>query len=62
MPTVGSISTKDVLYPKGGEKEEVPDIAKQYKKTHGNFGPGEQKARDYEWGLDHTKHRFGLGE
>lgn len=33
-----------------------------YKKTHGNFDPGEQKRRDYEWNFDHTAHRFGFGE
>lgn len=33
-----------------------------YKKTHGNFAPGEQKAREYNWDLDVTKHRFGYGE
>lgn len=33
-----------------------------YKKTHGNFDPGEQKQRDYEWKLDKDSHRFGFGE
>jgi len=47
VPTIGSESTKDVLYIKDGSKEEKPEIAKMYKKTHGNFGPGEQRERDY---------------
>lgn len=37
-------------------------IEEMYKKTHGNFAPGEQKAREYNWDLDVTKHRFGYGE
>lgn len=41
MPTIGSESAKEVLYPIGGEKEERADIAKMYNKTHGNFAPGE---------------------
>jgi len=47
VPTIGSESTKDVLYIKDGSKEERPEISKMYKKTHGNFGPGEQRERDY---------------
>jgi len=33
-----------------------------YMKTHGNFGAGEQKKRDYKWPVDETSHRFGYGE
>ena len=33
-----------------------------YRKTHGNFAPGEQKKRDYEWNLDPNAHRFGYAE
>lgn len=33
-----------------------------YKKTHGNFRPGEQKDREYKWDIDVVKHRFGYGE
>ncbi len=52
VPTIGSESAKEILYPQGGEKEEKGDIAKMYSKTHGNFAPGEQKARDYNWPVD----------
>lgn len=62
VPTVGSESAKDVLYPKGREKEERPDVSAMYNKTHGAFGPGEQKQRNYEWPVDTTAHRFGYGE
>ena len=33
-----------------------------YKKTHGNFLPGEQKDRGYVWNVDTVTHRFGYGE
>ncbi len=41
VPTIGSESAKDVLYPKGREKEERPEVSAMYNKTHGAFGPGE---------------------
>lgn len=65
VPTIGSESAKEVLYPIDGDKEEKADIAKMYNKTHGNFAPGEQRNRDYNWngaGVDKTQHRFGYGE
>jgi hypothetical protein len=62
VPTIGSESAKEVLYPIDGDKEERPEIARMYNKTHGNFAPGEQKNRDYKWDLDTDKHRFGYGE
>ena len=33
-----------------------------YAKTHGNFYPGEQKDRGYQWPVNKTAHRFGYGE
>jgi len=36
-----SVPAKDVLYPTAGSLEEKGDTAMMYKKTHGNFGPGE---------------------
>lgn len=33
-----------------------------YNKTHGNFAPGEQRNREYNWSVDKTLHRFGYGE
>lgn len=44
VATIGSESAKDVLYPHGREKEERPDVTAMYNKTHGAFGPGEQKS------------------
>jgi hypothetical protein len=34
----------------------------RYVKTHGNYAPGQQKERAYQWPVDKTQHRFGLGE
>jgi EF-hand domain-containing family member B len=62
VPTIGSENTKDVLYAVGGDKEEKAEIARMYNKTHGNFAPGEQRNRDYNWQVDKTQHRFGYGE
>lgn len=62
VPTIGSESTKEVLYQKGGAMEEKQEVQKMYRKTHGNFAPGEQRERDYQWTLDKTQHRFGYGE
>lgn len=62
VPTLGSESAKDVLYPAGREKEERPEVSAMYNKTHGAFGPGEQKHRNYVWPIPETKHRFGYAE
>jgi len=62
VPTVGSESAKQVLYPHGREKEERPEHSSMYNKTHGAFGPGEQKHRNYEWPVQENKHRFGYAE
>lgn len=60
VATIGSENAKQVLYP--GANEDDEQIRQMYTKTHGNFGPGEQKKREYNWNLDQTKHRFGYGE
>ena len=46
----------------GGASNEPEMISSMYRKTHGNFAPGEQKNRDYDWKFDPTQHRFGYGE
>ena len=33
-----------------------------YRKTHGNYAPGEQKNRDYDWKFNPNAHIFGYGE
>lgn len=70
MPTNYSVPAKDVLYPMGGSLEEKAETAKMYQKTHGNFGPGEQRTRDYDWSNPKVAdgsgnvlaHPFGYGE
>ena len=71
VPTGVSMSAKDVLYPSGGAMEEKNETSKMYQRTHGNFGPGEQRTRDYDWQAnpriaDATgnvqAHPFGYGE
>lgn len=62
VPTVGLVNAKEILYPLGGGQNEHEEFASQYKKTHGNFAPGEQKNREYNWKFDPNDHRFGYGE
>jgi len=52
MPIKPSENAKEVLYPaKVNTWMNIDDDpAKElYKKTHGNYDPGEQKKRDYQW-------------
>ncbi|MDR3735276.1 MAG: hypothetical protein P4L10_07045 [Acidobacteriaceae bacterium] len=51
-----------MLFPENGEKHEAPEVAAQYLKTHGDFAPGQQKERGYNWPVDKSKHRFGYVE
>jgi hypothetical protein len=60
VATIGSENAKQVLYPHHKEEDEKNKM--MYTKTHGNFAPGEQRSREYNWNLDKTKHRFGYGE
>mmetsp|Transcript_21225 Transcript_21225/g.15237 ORF Transcript_21225/g.15237 Transcript_21225/m.15237 type:complete len:90 (+) Transcript_21225:525-794(+) len=50
------------MYPLDGDKEEKSGHQKQYIKTHGNYAPGQQRQRDYEWTVDPNNHAFGYGE
>ena len=52
-----------MLYPMGGAYQyEDPTIHAMYRKTHGNYAPGEQKNRDYDWKFNPNGHIFGYGE
>ena len=62
MPSTGLENAKDILYPERGGENEPSEISSLYRKTHGNFAPGEQKKRDYEWNIDPNQHRFGYAE
>lgn len=70
-PTKDSLHAKELIYAAGGSKEEKNEVKRMYIKTHGNYAPGEQKTRDYEWvnnprvgaGDGETLHHaFGYGE
>lgn len=63
VPSVGLQNAKEAIYPRGGaiiNSDEATHAL--YRKTHGNFGPGEQKHRDYNWNFDLATHRFGYAE
>ena len=52
-----------MIYPMGGAFLNTDEATHNlYRKTHGNFGPGEQKLRNYEWKLNPAEHRFGFAE
>jgi len=61
VPTISSDSTKEIVNPTN-PLVNPPEVEAMYKKTHGNFGPGEQKDREYFWPIDKTTYRFGYGE
>jgi EF-hand domain-containing family member B len=63
LPTQHCERVKELVNPNDRIIGQNPaGIEEMYKKTHGNFAPGEQKAREYKWDIDVTKHRFGYGE
>ena len=63
VPTAGLENAKDMLYPMGGaEAYEDKATHELYRKTHGNYAPGEQKLRDYDWKFDPQGHSFGYAE
>lgn len=61
VPTISSETTKQIMNP---DKPlfNAPEVQQMYKKTHGNFAPGEQKDREYQWPVDKSTYRFGYGE
>lgn len=59
--------SKILIYPVDMPAEDDPDgtIHARYVKTHGEFAPGEQRRRNYDWeaaGLDPADHAFGIHE
>jgi len=56
--------SKDLIYPTGLD-EDGPgtDTHARYVKTHGDYGPGEQRDRNYDWekaGVDPKTFQFGM--
>jgi len=62
LPAQGLDNAKEMLYPLGGASQDNRATQDMYRKTHGNFAPGEQRNRNYEWKFDPNDHRFGYGE
>ena len=58
--TPGGNDSKTLIYMPSAKP--VPGERAQYIKSHGSYGPGEQRSRDYDWkGCDLKTHRFGEG-
>ena len=51
-----------MIFPNGVYLSDTKVMTDLYRKTHGNFQPGEQKKRDYNWKFDPAEHMFGYGE
>lgn len=51
-----------MIFPKDIYLNETKTQQDLYRKTHGNYQPGEQKKRDYNWKMDPNDHMFGYGE
>ncbi|KXZ53002.1 hypothetical protein GPECTOR_8g371 [Gonium pectorale] len=51
-----------VIFPTDRPAEEDPATQQLYVRSHGDYGPGEQRRRNYDWGatgVDPNSHRFG---
>jgi len=59
-PGAGSAeAAKTIIWPEvSAEQIEGDEI---YKRSHGNYAPGEQKSRNYNWYVDPVTTRFGVG-
>jgi hypothetical protein len=54
LPSKDLMNAKEIIYPAGGAMEERQDVKEMYKRTHANFGPGEQRKREYDWSANPT--------
>ena len=50
---------KDIIWPELSEEQLAGEEI--YKRSHGNFAPGEQRNRGYNWYVDPVTTRFGVG-
>lgn len=60
LTTGTSESSKNLIYPRPTSDEDR--FSDQYIRSHGSYGPGEQRDRKYAWnntGIDPKKHQFG---
>ena len=61
--TKGLDSAKEMIFPANGAfMNEEKELHALYRKTHGNFAPGEQKNREYNWKFNPSDHVFGYQE
>jgi hypothetical protein len=49
---------KDTIWPEVSDEQVAGDEI--YKRSHGNYAPGEQKNRNYKWYVDPVTTRFGM--
>eukprot|EP00602_Paraphysomonas_sp_CaronLab_P005609 CAMPEP_0185026022 /NCGR_PEP_ID=MMETSP1103-20130426/9585_1 /TAXON_ID=36769 /ORGANISM="Paraphysomonas bandaiensis, Strain Caron Lab Isolate" /LENGTH=442 /DNA_ID=CAMNT_0027559441 /DNA_START=131 /DNA_END=1459 /DNA_ORIENTATION=- len=57
VPTTKDEAAKNLIFPRLCESQEYADEI--YKKSHGLYGVGEQKKRNYDWKFDPTQATFG---
>lgn len=68
LPSKDIVNAKQILYPPQGAADETAEHAQMYKRTHSNYNPGEQRAREYDWNANPViqgkpeTHSFGFGE
>lgn len=61
--TKGLESAKEMIFPANGAfVNEEKELHALYRKTHGNFKPGEQRNREYNWKFNPEDHVFGYQE
>jgi len=62
---VTTTGAKEALYPVESEADESGASHELYLRSHGDYNPGEQKRRNYNWGstqVNPDEHRFGVSE
>ncbi|OMJ80066.1 hypothetical protein SteCoe_19756 [Stentor coeruleus] len=58
--TVPSESSKVLIFPPNGRREEPEEVRKLYFISHGVTEAGEQMSRNYNWPINKNDHRFGM--
>lgn len=62
VPTRYNESAKNLLFPDGGSLDDNERVHQMYLKSHGETAAGEQFARNYQWPVDPSVHRFGKAD
>ena len=58
-PAIIEYTAKDVIFPQNSVLNESEQNKKMYMKSHGQYQPGEQKNRNYNWPIDPKNTAFG---